>query len=806
MNKYRYILVDSFLNKLDRTQDGVFLKQESAPFYRIDSNDYSEFETPSEIESTSGITVNIPSGGISAKTHNTLYRTVNTEDNITGTEENLFIWLADIPLVVVGTALSYVDSTMTVLIDSKTGITDDDSAKWLIGNLINTLQQQYTIVDIEKTENANEFEITVSGAITAIGDTFAIGSNVPYNITHDSLEKNCVRFLKSAWDSEIAPDLRGEMLFFANGATGIVRNYNSFDYHVFVDFNMDDSEVNIVDDVNLFDYFSLNAGAGTIKYTDTTIDDTLNVRVDSGEAAYLLQTRFHKPLDSTDKSAVLKGAMFTISDDQIKYCQTANIYRSGYYHPGFQYNNKIVNKMTRVVEYPEYLIIFCKSSTYYLEVAITRNVGEPDLGEFIPVFADPILLSSKIGCLGDRYACKNAGSGEVIVTTEPAIRDFNGISYSSGDITADSIKNKQFVDLGANVVSYWDKETGYNLFGFDTQKSLVFGNSMGQGFGWHINNGDNLPVPEFLGESLSIIGTFGEGISLVFSDGLPYINNLFSNIKDTLSEPIYYDKYDYLNPETLNSISCRISPRESRGAKSSYSMKISDINLFLRPQNAEYLSDFIVGMEGFENYSLNKNAEASDIPLDRELFFDKELLGKVLRIAFTTNNSGFKMISLEYYLEVYDKATFPFKNKMTEADIQLNLASMDFWITRGCQEANYDYISKELITTTSSSKIDGADGKVDTGISIEQSIAFPSGKLYFFTKTNPATLGVTEIDNFEVNLETWYFVSYDGSFLHGSSFSAFDIRIYDTVLSTDDLSYWLNDVKSNSADIVCNGY
>ena len=295
----------------------------------------------------------------------------------------------------------------------------------------------------------------------------------------------------------------------------------------------------------------------------------------------------------------------------------------------------------------------------------------------------------------------------------------------------------------------------------------------------------------------------------MFDDALPYIVNLYSSFQDTLNDPVYYDKYDYLNPTDLNSIACDFKFKEIRGNKSSYMLKISDINAYFRPSDDDYLAYFEISMNGYEDYSQTATAIASDIPLDRELYFDKVLDGQVLKFGFSTSDSGFKLINCEYFLDTYDKALYPNKSAMTESDLQDEIANMIFWLTRGSKLANYDYVGQSLWSVTSASKIDGPDGKTESAILLEQSSDFEAGKLYFWTTSDPASIGTTSLGSLDVEGTTWYFVFYDnasGDFNPGIAYSVADIRIYSSSLSINAINYIIDDFKNNSGDIVCNAY
>ena len=217
MATYRYIITDSFMNGRSRISDNTLIKQESSPYYRENENDYDEFVLPYEISAESGLTLNLPLDGIACKTHNTIYRTVNTENDDLGTERNLYTWVDDVPLVLMlwaeGTGvedgLYYVDLT-----SYNNTITDD--VDWLIGNTIYSGSYSHEILKITKQDDdLYRFYFSDSNDGVSI---WVIGDVEPQYFIYDQLTDVHLRYNSGTFaESDI-----GRRIMFANGYTGIV--------------------------------------------------------------------------------------------------------------------------------------------------------------------------------------------------------------------------------------------------------------------------------------------------------------------------------------------------------------------------------------------------------------------------------------------------------------------------------------------------------------------------------------------------------------------------------------------------------
>jgi hypothetical protein len=186
-------------------------------------------------------------------------------------------------------------------------------------------------------------------------------------------------------------------------------------------------------------------------FYDTVSDVTQNAYL----ASTPLNMRFYDKLDITALSSVNSGILMTASDrgEEIKYCNTDKVYRIGYYNSAFQYNNNILRNITAIITVGDKLCVFTDIDTYSFNVKQGEQITT-DYGESFFIVPEPIKLSGSIGLRNRQswdYAMKD---NIVMVTSEPAIRYFNGNEY--GDNLADGSIQKTYIKKLANseVVSY----------------------------------------------------------------------------------------------------------------------------------------------------------------------------------------------------------------------------------------------------------------------------------------------------------------------------------------------------------------
>jgi hypothetical protein len=207
----------------------------------------------------------------------------------------------------------------------------------------------------------------------------------------------------------------------------------------------------------------------------------------------------------------------------------------------------------------------------------------------------------------------------------------------------------------------------------------------------------------------------------------------------------------------------------------------------------------VMDLELYKNDQLDTSASAVNIPMETELFFDKDVRGNPLQIAFETSDSQYRFIKAESYLEVYDKAKFPFKQGMSEFSNQKALFSTIYRIN-GARPVNRN--NGTIIGTAS--KVIGPDGRL-TALSFDEDITLQAGfTVIVSTSSTPVIRGedLVEAVSFGSVVSgnvTYHFVTMvceDGD-VFDSSNSLCDLRVFSTAVNQSVLAYFYEDIANN---------
>ena len=266
---------------------------------------------------------------------------------------------------------------------------------------------------------------------------------------------------------------------------------------------------------------------------------------------------------------------------------------------------------------------------------------------------------------------------------------------------------------------------------------------------------------------------------------------------------------------------------------------MSDINIYLEPMQRSNQGEngytekglrdaFEMDLELYADEKLEKVAHANDVPLDRELFFDRKIEGHVLQIAVATEASEFRLTRNEFYLTNYDRARWPSMPKMTEKDYQAESAKLNIWFTRH-ENKLLDFITSFDYSSLYSGNYINVMGPDEYGASafdLNGPTAFVLGDLnkvvtFWSTNNNPVVvdqgyttevIGQKDIIDETQTPITWYFLKTTITgptalsiyTFQANGTSYFDMRFYtETVVDTNVITYIFDDVVENNANAVC---
>ncbi|MAF44062.1 MAG: hypothetical protein CMI54_07870 [Parcubacteria group bacterium] len=383
--------------------------------------------------------------------------------------------------------------------------------------------------------------------------------------------------------------------------------------------------------------------------------------------------------------------------------------------------------------------------------------------------------------------------------------------------------------------------------------SLTYGNDETQGIGWSTNSGDSHVWPDSNGSLVSIFNEQGDHEEIVFDsiDGFPYIYNTRKINSDALVKESWKGRLNPLDSESGIEIVTRVRLQEYKGSHESYYQQMSDINLFYQPMRIKnqgqtgydakgLRSAFEVDLELYADEKLEKVAHAHDVPVDRELFFDRKIKGNILQIAIETTTSEYRFTRSEVYLTNYDHARWPSQPQMTEKTYQFNADNdLGSWLTRSTNLLKDNNMvaygdSSDYLASAGPDNYNASAFTVinpsNLNLNLSTLLGFP---LYFITiwSTNqngptfsqavPPTVDVVDSlearinpdDPNDLSTRTWYFLNIVSDslspissieFIDGDSY--FDMRGFEsnaTINSTETLQYIFDDVKENNANSIC---
>jgi len=278
---------------------------------------------------------------------------------------------------------------------------------------------------------------------------------------------------RTAGDVFVLAD-EGRTFYWADGGETIVRRWidaNSFEA--------------AIDDTHVAQAGTIQLNAGTYafrrKWNDTIIDDGdsvgeigLNERILSQRDLYIPQFNFDPiPLSNI----VIRDSGFSIfaNRDEVEYHYSnigAKPYIEGQFRIDQQFGKMIVG-IRDIVVMPAQAIFLCASRTFNLSLNVPiPNVGNESVGEFIQKLIEPSEVDGKIGVIHWQTVAFVNASLFIALTNEPAVRMFDGHSWSQVNFAVDSsgmpavMDDLNKIDSFYGVSGWYSSRGGYKLFAY----------------------------------------------------------------------------------------------------------------------------------------------------------------------------------------------------------------------------------------------------------------------------------------------------------------------------------------------------
>lgn len=433
---------------------GAVLQHESAPVVReeITGKDYGEkwiFMPQGGIPILDWNGFAAPSNGAQHYTHFSLYRTkdISAIGLSSGNLRNLLVWVKDCPIgkafVVHGTSSHHVAATEGTFTIDDVGcrLQFQDGTSGIIQTFVG-----YTGVPGE-TEIILEW--TSAGPPMAT-QSASIGEGKTLTVSQSGFILTITTGVSLNFAYE------GNQIFLASGKIIVITRVIDAT-HALVDLEYTYTETGAV----------LNPKIRAIR--DTITDEVLQQRIESGKQLYFLQHRYFSPLPSTELGWMIPGFLFVAnsSKNTYYYCNTARKHLTGSYHPEKMTCDKITDGIQQIRYFPGKVLFRCNNCTYQLSTTVSTEGGDISIGEEYQVLGDPEMLDDVIGVPGDSSSRLLQNGQELVWTSEPAVRIFDGTKY--GDNLAEKLVMSEIRKYYPNVRIAYSPTDGIHLWGEQAQ-------------------------------------------------------------------------------------------------------------------------------------------------------------------------------------------------------------------------------------------------------------------------------------------------------------------------------------------------
>jgi len=385
--------------------------------------------------------LHIPTG-YNQYTHCSIYTTQNTSDVATNPDQ--FAWNADIPV-----AKAFVCS-----IDAGGQINATEGVFSLhdVGSELKFQNGNKVVIRavLSNTEARAEYTGTVYTGPSFGAKGAAIGNGRVIKAVQQSND-----IIRISGDKFQQSDVN-KMFFWSDGTFSIVKRYISGDK------------------VETYDRDEKAETAGTIdpdsrNFNDIITDDEVLYRAKK----FPLRSRFWDGVRNYGLGAITPGWMFCspINGKEIDYSQLpADLeYLGGHHNQQYQ-RASVKDAIRHMAEFQDKLILYCANSTRKIATNIYSEIRLPEVGEVVSSLSSVSLVDPDVGIKDIGGVMDIGGGRQMVVSSEPAVRMFDGNGYSQ-DLTVDS-EGKGFVSkmiskLQMSLASAYDPDIGYILWGSD---------------------------------------------------------------------------------------------------------------------------------------------------------------------------------------------------------------------------------------------------------------------------------------------------------------------------------------------------
>lgn len=374
---------------------------------------------------------------------------VNGTDPVNGEGNNgeLLIWNQDIPV-----AKAFVAS-------STAGAVTATAGTFVPGDVNSKLRfedgSEQTIMSY-----VSPTQVTVSGVLTVGSQPAAIGGDNALSkpILVMTASQSGTTVTRTAGSTFAAGDV-GRVIFWPDGTESLITEYT------------DANNVEVLESATI-----ASTGAclhpTTRKWTDTVRDDPYstdaNLRSRAGNTDYILHSRFFIPLPSCNEIEVTQSMLWVVDrgTTTIHYSQadTSHRYQAGYYYEQIQ-REFIQDAVIELSEVNDILTLKCVKFTRGIDVNTFDYEVIDGAGTAIAKCTGSFEVDGNVGMKYYGGTCKAGKFGQIVITSEPGIRTFDGRTY--GPDLADNRIKKILESFFVGYACCYDPDNGFTFWALD---------------------------------------------------------------------------------------------------------------------------------------------------------------------------------------------------------------------------------------------------------------------------------------------------------------------------------------------------
>ncbi len=475
---YRYIYSYCRLTgtgNRDMLSDGVEIALESGTCREPGvEKDYGEVYFADEIgeDLTTAHTIGdltLPSN-VQEATHFKLYRTFNVGENSGGVSPDLvgvgnnpsrYIWDTDVPVAKAFTVDTTVAGVATIA-----GANDNKFVLGDVGCTLTDLAGNTATI----TGYTDEDNVT-------IGAGFGADATLEVAIGHGDVlqcQQAGIVVTRNAGTRNFAAGDAGKTLFRADGGYTVLETY--------VDAN---TMYAAESETYAAQACTIEADANNFyrKWNDTVLDRggglnriSLEDRMEA-ELDIYIPRRFFVPLPNPDVMVIDSGFLLCAVRDGSEYWYSQygdKEYCIGYYRDDIQYGKFTGGQLRHIFEMPSIAVIPLTNKTYTVPLNNAFDVGRSDVGEIVYKLHEPIIADENIGVIAWASIAYKGSSLVYALTNEPAVRTFDGHSWSTQNyaidvVTGDDAVQKEYlerIDPYLGVVGTYSQLGGYKMWAY----------------------------------------------------------------------------------------------------------------------------------------------------------------------------------------------------------------------------------------------------------------------------------------------------------------------------------------------------